>query len=75
MKVEILEETGIREAGVLYSHEDQVTVSDEVGERWCGAGWAKDLAGKVETGERRTDLNVTLSVDDGVIDHDAEALA
>lgn len=72
MKVEILEKTGIREAGVLYAHGDQVTVADEVGERWCGAGWAKDLDGNVETGERRTDLNVTLSVDDGDIDHTAE---
>lgn len=71
MKVEILEETGIREAGLLYVHGDQVTVSDEFGEKWCGAGWAKDLAGNVETGERRTDVQV-LSVDDGEIDHVAE---
>lgn len=74
MKVEILEETGIREAGIHYAHEDQVTVPDEVGARWCGAGWAKDLAGNVETGERRTDGNVMLSVDNAVIDHDAEAV-
>ncbi len=74
MRVKILEKTGIREAGVLYPQDDQVTVADEVGERWCGAGWAEDLAGNVETGERRTDVNVTLSVDDGEIGHEAEAV-
>lgn len=71
MKVKILEETGIREAGLLYPHGDQVTVPDEVGEKWCGAGWAEDLAGNVETGERRTDVQV-LSVEDGSLDHKAE---
>lgn len=71
MKVEILEETGIREAGILYPHGDQVTMPNEVGERWCAAGWAKDLDGNVETGERRTDLNVRLDVDNIVVEHDA----
>ena len=73
MKVEILEETGIREAGILYPYGDQVTVSDEVGEKWCGAGWTKDLAGNVETGERRTDVQV-LSVENGSLDHAAEEM-
>lgn len=74
MKVEILEKTGVRHAGVLHDHGDRLTVSDEVGAQWCAAGWVKDLAGDVETGERRTDGPVMLSVDDGVIDQDAETL-
>ena len=57
MKVEILEErlrSKDRETGQHYSLEagDRVTVSDACGKAWCAAGWAKDVAGKVETGER-----------------------
>ncbi len=72
MKVKILEETGIKHAGVSYQHDDEVTVDDHVGAMFCANGWAEDLAGEVETGERRTDQNVTLSVDDSEIDHAAE---
>ncbi len=57
MRVEILEErisdtdpaTGRHYA---QSRGDVVTVPDDVGRRWCAYGWAKDLDGKVETGER-----------------------
>ncbi len=31
---------------------DTVTVSDATGKRWCSYGWAKDLGGKIKTGER-----------------------
>ncbi len=31
---------------------DLVTVSEATGARWCSYGWAKDIAGKVKTGER-----------------------
>jgi len=69
MKVEILEETGVKHAGVHYASGDHVTVSDELGRMFCGAGWARDLADEVETGERKTDgSNVTLAVDSGVLE-------
>ena len=74
MKVKILEDGGIRHGGQHFANGDEVTVSDEVGEAWCGAGWAKDLDGNVETGERRTDGNVTLSVENGSLDHAAEVV-
>lgn len=32
---------------------DVVTVSDEVGKKWLGYGWAKDTAGKHPVGERK----------------------
>lgn len=59
MKVEILEEGGVKHAIddelKSFSHGDVVTVPDAVGEYFCGLGWAKDVDGNVETGER--DLN------------------
>lgn len=64
MKVEILEETGVKHVvdGELksFSHGDVVTVPDAVGEYFCSLGWAKDVDGKTETGERNTD-KVTLT--------------
>jgi len=56
MKIEILEERlrGLdRVTGQHYDVErgDRITVSDECGAAWCAHGWAKDLAGEVETGE------------------------
>lgn len=72
MKVKILEDGGIRHAGQHFESGDEVTVPDEVGAAWCGVGWAEDLAGNVETGERKTDVNVMLSVENGTLDHNAE---
>jgi hypothetical protein len=59
MKVEILEERlsskdrGVDPPRLIVAEKgDIVTVSDTCGEHWCAAGWAKDVLGKVETGER-----------------------
>ena len=32
---------------------DRITVSEACGEKWCGFGWAKDVAGKVDSAERK----------------------
>lgn len=52
MRIKVLEETGIRHGDLALSHEDQVTVSDELGTLFCEMGWAEDLSGGVATGER-----------------------
>lgn len=57
MKIEVLEErlrSTDPETGEHYNLEegDRVTVSDACGREWCKHGWAKDLSGDVETGER-----------------------
>ena len=79
MQVEILEEGGVKHGQNHYQKGDRVTSVEgtdfdgDVAEAWCAHGWAKDVAGKVETGERRTDGQVTLKVDGGSIDNHAEA--
>lgn len=58
MKIEVLEDR-LRsvdpETGERYNLEkgDRVTVSDACGAQWCALGWAEDMAGEVETGERK----------------------
>lgn len=54
MRIKVLEETGIRHGSLVLSHDDQVTVPDEVGRTFCELGWAEDLSGEVPTGERDT---------------------
>lgn len=54
MRVEITEQTGIRHDGAYFSFGDVVTVPDAVGAYFCGLGWAKDVEGKVATGDRNT---------------------
>lgn len=51
MQVEILEER-LSSDGFNGCAGDRFTVPDEVGARWCAAGWAKDMSGNVPTGER-----------------------
>ena len=51
MQVEILEER-LSSDGFAGSKGDRLTVPDDVGSAWCIYGWAKDMAGKVDTGER-----------------------
>lgn len=36
----------------VQSEGDVITVPDNLGKKWCGLGWAKDVDGKVPTGER-----------------------
>jgi hypothetical protein len=59
MRVEILEERLSSEDSTgrhhLLGKGDIVTVPDDTGAEWCSNGWAKDIAGAVATGERRTD--------------------
>lgn len=57
MRVEILEDRisdGDPDTGQHYqvAKGDTITVPDAVGKRWCGYGWAADVAKKVKTGER-----------------------
>lgn len=60
MRVEILEERLSSEDSAgrhhLLGKGDIVTVPDDTGADWCAHGWAKDVAGKVATGERRVDV-------------------
>lgn len=51
MKIEALE--AIKSDGYVLDAEDTKTVPDDIGARWCAAGWAKDLAGVIQTGERK----------------------
>jgi len=51
MKVEILSER-LKSDGHCLEKEDRVTVSQEIGIKWCSHGWAKDMEGKVKTGAR-----------------------
>jgi hypothetical protein len=57
MRVEIAEERlkdTDTESGQTYNlgKGDVITVSEMTGRRWCENGWAKDLDGNVETGQR-----------------------
>ena len=60
MKIEALE--SIKSDGYVVTEGDAMTVPDEVGAVWVKAGWAKDVAGAIETGERVV-LNAKLAVD------------
>jgi len=61
MKIEALE--AIKSDGfVLDAGDVKTAVPDEIGARWVKAGWAKDVDGTVETGERQV-LNAKLAVD------------
>lgn len=60
MKIEALE--SIKSDGYILDPEDMKTVPEEVGARWCAAGWARDVSGAVATGERKV-LNAKLTVD------------
>lgn len=46
---------------------DRITVPIACGQRWCSYGWAKDLAGKHETGERIEGTRAPLEVHDGTV--------
>ena len=49
MKIEVIIKGGFMHEGVKYEAEDVKTVSDELGDYFCRAGWAKDLSGVVPT--------------------------
>jgi len=56
IRVRILEENlKSKHDGRVYIQEkdDQISVPRELAERWCAAGWAEDLSGSIETGERK----------------------
>lgn len=61
MKIEALE-TIKSDGYVLDAGDVKQNVPDEIGAVWVKAGWAKDLDGTVETGERQV-LNAKLAVD------------
>lgn len=52
MKVEILE-VKLSSDGFNGEQGDRFTVPDVVGATWVSAGWAKDLSGALQTGERK----------------------
>lgn len=70
MKIEALE-TFIHQ-GRRFDAGDRATVDEATGRYLCGNGWAKDLAGVVETAERDTRRSVTLDVHDSAIPTHAE---
>lgn len=49
MKIEIIVDK-VKEGREVFLEGDIRTVPDEMGRRMVGAGWARDLAGEVETG-------------------------
>ena len=53
MKVEVLE-VKLSSDGFVGEKGDMFTVPDDVGAAWCKNGWARDVSGTVETGERST---------------------
>lgn len=63
MKIEALE--AIKSDGYVLDAEDVKTVPDEIGAKWCAAGWAKDTTGTVATGERKV-LDARITVSSGV---------
>jgi hypothetical protein len=62
MKVEITEKR-LSSDGFVGENGDRFTVPDEVGQKWCALGWAIDLSGACETGERKV-IDARLDVDD-----------
>jgi len=49
MKIKCL--TKFLDGATVFELDDQCTVSDEDGARFCAAGWAEDMDGVVPTGE------------------------
>lgn len=66
MRVELLE--NVKSNGYALTAGDSITVPDEIGASWCGAGWAKDTAGNVETGPRIV-RGVEIQVQPGTAGH------
>lgn len=60
MKIEMLED--VLHGREQFSEGEVRLVDEDVGQYFCSNGWANDLEGKVETGERRTD-HATLTPD------------
>lgn len=55
MRIKVTEETlklNIDGKLVAFHEGDQVTVDEDIGRLACAHGWAEDLDGNVETGER-----------------------
>jgi hypothetical protein len=71
MKVEILENR-LSSDGFVGELGDRFTVPEDVGIRWCGLGWARDLSGAVATGERKV-INAELKVDNITMNQNAES--
>lgn len=59
MRIEALE--SIKSGPYVLDEGDRKSVPDEIGQRWCALGWAKDVDGVVPTGERVVTRN-TLEV-------------
>lgn len=62
MKIEALET--IKSHGLVLAEGDIVSVDDAAGQAFCAAGWARDVEGKVATGERLV-MGVAVSVQAG----------
>ena len=63
MKIKLLET--VKHGGHEYVADDEVTVADDLGEYFCTAGWAQDLAGDIKTGDRLAAHGAQLEVDNG----------
>lgn len=63
MKIEMLEK--VRHGRDVFEADDVRTVPDDLGAYFCSCGWAKDLAGNVETAER--DVHAKRIVPDSVV--------
>ena len=51
MRIEALE--AIKSDGYVLDKDVVKSVPDEIGAAWCAAGWARDTAGLVPTGDRK----------------------
>lgn len=59
MRIKLLHD-GVRYRGLIRQKGDTLEVSDDVGFRYCAAGWAIDESGKVQTSA--PNMNTTLAV-------------
>jgi len=69
MKIEILEL--FKDGGQTFQKDEVRVVSKPDGERYCSLGWAKDVSGKVKTGERKPGVS-DLKIDNVAQDQKSE---
>lgn len=67
MRIKVLEPTGIRHGGDVYTFNDICTVPDDEGQHFVTMGWAEDLDGNVATGDRNAMHGKVLEVQNGHI--------
>lgn len=72
IQIEALEP--IKSDGYDLEMADRLSVPDEVGQRWIAAGWAKDVAGNIPTGERKV-MRATVTPHPATLAQSAETVS